>query len=213
MSTNNRQNVLLIHGILMNPLEMRFLGWQLENSGFHVHYIYYQSVFKTPAENARIIQEKIKKLKVKQLHIVAHSLGGLITMHLFDQFDDIPNGRVVMLGSPVNGSWIAKKMHTWPVVSSLLARSMPNALSGKDIPEWTVKRDWGMIAGIRNRAGLGLLTGGLPNISDGTVLLEETQHPKQTAHISVNRSHTGLLFSKDVSKLTSQFLNTGKFKK
>ncbi len=65
MNTNNRQNVLLIHGILMNPLEMRFLGWQLENSGFHVHYIYYQSVFKTPAENARIIQEKIKKLKVK----------------------------------------------------------------------------------------------------------------------------------------------------
>jgi pimeloyl-ACP methyl ester carboxylesterase len=211
MSTNNHQNVLLIHGILMNPLEMRFLGWQLKKAGFHIYYAYYQSVFKTPAENARIIHEKINKLKVKQLHIVAHSLGGLITMHLFDKFDDIPNGRVVMLGSPVKGSWIAKKMNTWPVISSLLARNMPNALSGNDIPEWTVKRDWGMIAGTRSRIGLGLLVGGLPDTSDGTVLLEETQHPKQTAHITVNKSHTGLLFSTEVAKLTSRFLNTGRF--
>ena len=196
----------------MNPLEMRFLGWQLEKSGFHVHYIYYQSVLKTPAENARIIHEKIQKLKLEQLHIVAHSLGGVITMHLFDQFDEIPDGKVIMLGSPVNGgSWIAKKMQSWPIVSPLLSRSMPNALSGKDMPTWKTKRDWGMIAGTKNQAGLGILTGGLPSISDGTVLLEETQHEKQTAHTIVDISHTGLLFSKRVAKLTSKFLNTGKF--
>ena len=208
----SKQNVLLVHGILMNPLEMRFLGWQLEKSGFHIHYVFYQSVLKTPAENARIIHKKIQKLKLKQLHIVAHSLGGVITMHLFDQFDDIPDGRVVMLGSPVNGgSWIAKKMHNWPVVSPLLARSMPNALSGKDMPKWKATRDWGMIAGTKSQPGLGIITGGLPSISDGTVLLEETQHKKQTAHTIVNISHTGLLFSKTVAKLTSSFLNTGKF--
>ena len=211
MSMVSHPNILLIHGILMNPLEMRFLGWQLEKSGFKVHYIYYQSVLKTPDENARIIYKKIKKLNVEQLHIVAHSLGGLITMHLFDQFTDIPDGRIVMLGSPVNGSWIARKMNTWPIVSNLLSQSMPKALSGENIPEWKIKRDWGMIAGTNNTAGLGLLTGGLPSISDGTVLFKETLHPKQTEHISVNKSHTGLLFSKEVAKLTSQFLNTGKF--
>jgi pimeloyl-ACP methyl ester carboxylesterase len=208
----SKQNVLLIHGILMNPLEMRFLGWQLEKSGFHVHYVYYQSVLKTPSENARIIYKKIKKMKLEQLHIVAHSLGGVITMHLFGQFDDIPDGKVVMLGSPINGgSWIARKVQNWPVVSPLLARSMPNALSGKDIPKWEVERDWGMIAGTKSQPGLGIFTGGLPSISDGTVLLEETMHEKQTAHTIVDISHTGLLFSKQVAKLTSKFLRCGYF--
>ncbi len=211
MTKQTQQHVLLIHGILMNPLEMRFLGWQLEKYGFHVHYIFYQSVLKTPSENARIIYKKIKKLKLKKLHIIGHSLGGVITMHLFDQFDDIPDGRVVMLGSPVNGSWIAQKLHTWPIASPFLARSMPNALSGKNIPNWQTSRDWGMIAGTKSKAGFGMLIGPLPCVSDGTVLLEETQHEKQTAHITVDISHTGLLFSRKVAKLTRDFLYNGSF--
>ncbi len=206
-----KPNVLLVHGILMNPLEMRFLGRQLEKSGFNVHYVYYQSVLKTPAENAHVIHKKINQLDLPDLHIVAHSLGGIIIMHLFDQFNDVPNGKVVMLGSPVNGSWIAQKVHTWPVVSPILARSMPNALSGEDVPEWNSKRDWGMISGTRNQ-GLGLLTGGLPDKGDGTVLLKETIHPKQTAQININTSHTGLLFSKEVASLITTFLQTSRFK-
>ncbi len=210
-----KPNVLLIHGILMNPLEMRYLGSQLEKSGFKVHYVYYQSVLKSPAENAAIIQDKIKQLNLHNLHLVGHSLGGVLLMHLFDQIDakqnDLPEGRVVMLGSPVRGSWIAKKVSEWPIVSPILAKSMPNALSGVDIPDWNTDRDWGMIAGTKGK-GLGLLTGGLPSASDGTVLIEETFHPKQKEHIEVNKSHTALLFSKEVADLTSHFLNTGSFK-
>jgi len=203
-------NVLLIHGVLMNPLEMRFLGNQLQRCGFNIHYIFYQSVLKNSAQNAKQIHKKILKLNLPDLHIVAHSLGGIITMHLFDQFNDIPPGRVIMLGSPINGSSVAQKVQKWPIFSPLLSQSMPNALSGEDIPEWNCKRDWGMIAGTKNQ-GLGILTGGLPGVNDGSVTLEETQHPKQTAHIQVNTSHTGLLFSKEVVLLCNQFLKTGKF--
>ena len=177
----NKRNILLIHGILMNPLEMKFLGQQLEKSGFAVHYLYYQSVLKSPAENARIIHKKIHKLNLPDLHIVGHSLGGVIIMHLFDQFDDIPEGRVVMLGSPVKGSWIAQKVQNWPVVSPLLSRNMDNALSGENVPEWNTKRDWGMIAGTRSQ-GLSIFTGGLPEEGDGTVLVKET--------ITLNKQNT-----------------------
>ena len=210
-----KPNVLLIHGILMNPLEMRYLGSQLEKSGFNVHYVYYQSVLKSPAENAAIIQEKIKQLNLPNLHLVGHSLGGVLLMHLFDQIkdqaSDLPEGRIVMLGSPVTGSWIAQKVSDWPIVSPLIAKSMPNALSGVDIPDWNTDRDWGMIAGTKGQ-GLGLLTGGMPSTSDGTVLLEETIHPNQKEHIQVDKSHTALLFSKEVADLTSHFLNVGSFK-
>ncbi len=203
-------NVLLIHGILMNPLEMRFLGNQLEKAGFNVHYVFYKSVLRTAPQNAEIIYKKIKKLNLPDLHIVAHSLGGVITMHLFDKFDDVPKGKVIMLGSPVNGSWIAQKIQDWPVISPILAKSMPSALSGENIPKWNNERDWGMIAGTKNQ-GLGFFAGGLPSISDGTVLLTETKHPQQTAHTQVTHSHTGLLFSKKVATLSASFLKTGKF--
>lgn len=198
----------------MNPLEMRYLGSQLEKHGFNVHYVYYQSVLKSPAENTKIIQAKIKRLKLPNLHLIGHSLGGILLMHLFAQIDDdaiLPKGRVVMLGVPVRGSWVAQKCSEWPIVSPILSKSMPNALSGVDIPDWNTYRDWGMIAGIKGK-GLGLLTGGMPSISDGTVLLKETYHPKQTAHIQVKKSHTALLFSKEVAELTRHFLNFGTFK-
>lgn len=209
-TSHKKPNVLLIHGILMNPLEMRLLGRRLAKTGFKVHYVFYQSVLKTAAQNAQAIHQKIQKLDLPDLHIVAHSLGGIITMHLFDQFDHIAPGRVVMLGAPVNGSWVAQKVQDWPIVSPLLARSMPGALSGDDIPDWKTTREWGMIAGTRNQ-GLGFLAGGLPKESDGTVLVEETIHPQQTAHISVHTSHTGMLFSKEVATLCGRFLNTGTF--
>ncbi len=203
-------HLLLIHGVLMNPLEMRFLGHQLKKAGFQVHYAFYHSVLKTPAQNARALHHKILKLNLPNLHLVGHSLGGLIIMHLFEQFAEIPPGRVVMLGSPVNGSWVAQKIRKWPIISLLLAQSMPGALSGENIPEWNCGRDWGMIAGTRNQ-GLGMITGSLPGESDGSVLVKETQHPKQTAHITVNTSHTGLLFSKEVAHLCQNFINTGDF--
>lgn len=205
-----KPNVLLIHGVLMNPLEMRFLGNQLKKLGFNVHYIFYQSVLKTSANNAKAIHRKIKKLNLPNLHIIAHSLGGIIIMHLFAQFHDLPMGRVVMLGSPVTGSSVAQKVQKWPIVSPLLSQSMPNALSGENIPKWSCGRDWGMIAGTRNQ-GLGLLTGGLVGESDGSVLVEETHDSKQTAHIKINTSHSGLLFSKEVALLCSNFLNSGRF--
>ena len=88
---------------------------------------------------------------------------------------------------------------------------MPTALSGEDIPELKTQREWGMIAGTYNQ-GLGLLVGGLPSEGDGTVLVEETRHPRQTDHITVNKSHTALLFSKEVAALTSSFLKKGRFK-
>lgn len=205
-----KPNVLLIHGVLMNPLEMRYLGKQLENSGFNVHYVFYQSVLKTPADNAKAVYKKITKLKLPDLHIVAHSLGGIITLHLFDQFDDIPAGRVVMLGSPVQGSSIAKRVQEWPVISPLLSQSMEQGLSGDDLPKWQCGRDWGMIAGDKN-LGLGSFSGKIKEKSDGTVLLSETKHPKISEHIVVNKSHTALLFSKAVAKLTIAFLQTGTF--
>ena len=205
-----RPHVLILHGVLMNAFEMFYLAKQLRKENFIVHTISYQSILKTPAANASILHQKILKLEVDNLHIVAHSLGGIVTAHLLAKFDDIPKGNIVMLGTPIQGSWFARKLQHIAIINKLLANSMKRGLSGKNIPQWNSSRSWGMIAGKVN-FGLATIIGGLPKEGDGTVMLEETLHDKITSHMTLPISHTRLLFSKEVAELTAYFLRKNSF--
>lgn len=206
----NKPHVVILHGVLMNALAMLYVAHQLKKSGFLVHNFSYQSILKTPAENATILHQKILKLNLGNLHIVAHSLGGIITAHLLANFNDIPKGNIIMLGTPINGSRFANKLRPFPIINKVLANSMKQGLSGKEIPEWKTEYQWGMIAG-QARFGLAIIIGGLPEKSDGTVMLKETQHRNIDEHIILPISHTGMLFSKDVARLIAYFLNNGNF--
>lgn len=211
-SLQTKPHVLILHGVLMHALAMFYLAYQLRKYGFIVHSLSYQSILKTPAENAFILHKKILNLNlnVNKLHIVAHSLGGIVSTHLLTHFDSIAKGNIVMLGTPINGSWFANKLRPYPIINKILANSMKQGLSGKEIPEWKLEYHWGMIAGQAN-FGLAIIVGGLPEKSDGTVMLKETQHKKIDEHIILPVSHTGMLFSKDVALLTASFLKYGKF--
>lgn len=205
-------DVLLLHGVLMNAMEMLYLKRSLENNGFRVHSLSYQSVKYSIAENTDRLHTEISSLNCEKLHIVAHSLGGIMALRLLEKHTDLAIGRIVMLGTPINGSYAAKKICRWPWVGTLLSKSMSQGLAG-DYP-YTLSNHYeiGMIAGsIKSPIGLGLLLGKLPEENDGTVLLSETKHPLITKHLIVNKSHTGLVFSQMVGKLVANFLRTGEF--
>lgn len=206
-----KPNVLLLHGVLMNSVEMLYLQRQLELSGFIVHNLFYPSVRRNVADNTRDLCTKIHKLKLDQLHIVAHSMGGIMTMHLLEHCGSLPMGRVVMMGTPLNGSYIAHKVSGWPIVNQLLEKSMPSGLDGSyKLPEST-DRDIGMIAGSNDTLGFGVLLGGMPEDSDGTVLLSETKHSLLKEHVVINTTHTGMIFSRQTAELATRFLKTGSF--
>lgn len=208
--SKTKPDVLLLHGVLMNTVEMLYLERQLNHQGFTVHSMHYASVRRNIAENTRLLYQKINSLNLPELHIVAHSLGGIMAMRLLQQYPELPNGRVVMLGTPLNGSYIAKRLMNWPLVNRLLENSMTDGLDGQSVPPPSLGREVGMIAGNSN-AGLGLVIGGLPGKSDGTVLLSETQHPMLKEHITLDVSHTGMIFSQKIAHLVGNFLNTGTF--
>lgn len=205
-----KPHVVLLHGVLMNAFTMFYLAHQLKKSGFIVHNLSYQSILKTPSENATILHQKILKLNANTLHIVAHSLGGIVTAHLLANFNDIPKGNIVMLGTPINGSYLANKLSYFPIINRILANSMSSGLSGKNIPQWKTKKNWGMIAG-QASFGLAIIIGGLAEKGDGTVMLKETQHKEINGHIILPVSHTGMLFSKEVAKFTIHFLKKNTF--
>jgi len=143
------------------------------------------------------------------VHIVAHSYGGIIIMHLFDQFPFNKKGRIVLLASPVNGSAVGKRINDNPMTRWVLGQSHINGLSG-DVPEWKGWQDIGVIAG-NFPIGLGLVVGGPKLPHDGTVSVEETQLRGASDSIVVRESHLSMLMSSQVATQVVIFLRTGKF--
>ena len=77
------KTVILVHGIWMTGFEMSWLGQQLKNSGYEVHYFRYSSLFVEPQKSAKRLQIFIRDLNVEQIDLIGHSLGGIILLHLF----------------------------------------------------------------------------------------------------------------------------------
>ena len=205
------ETVVLIHGIWMTGAEMGLLGWRIRRAGFEVRLFHYHSLWRTPAENAAALDRFLGRLEADVIHLVAHSLGGIVVAHLFERFPLQKPGRVVMLGSPLRGSAIARKYHRWMVGRPFLGRAAVRGLLG-DAPRWRADRRLCMIAGNRG-VGIGMLLSGgaLPRPNDGTVAVEETLDPAVYRHLEVPYSHFGMLFSRRVADAVVACLRTGDF--
>lgn len=144
------------------------------------------------------------------VHVVAHSLGGVVALETFTRHADLPPGRVVLLGSPVQGSRAAQAIGDWAVGPQILGSLAMAELAQPQARRWSGPRELGVIAGSRS-AGLGRLFASLPVPNDGTVAVDETRLPGATSQIVHDVSHTGMLFSSAVAASTVQFLASGSF--
>lgn len=206
-----REAVVLIHGIWMTSLELRPLGGYLHRHGYQPYYFFYPSLRRSPADNARRLSDYLQKIEAPTVHLVAHSLGGIVLSHLFAGEAPQQPGRVVLLGVPLQGSIVARYLYTKPFLRWLLGRSAEQGLLG-DAPEWRAERETGMIAGTRP-TGIGrlLAPGKLIKPHDGTVTVSETHSPAIQEHRSVNHSHLEMLFSREVAGMICRFLQQGHF--
>ncbi len=204
------ETVVLIHGIWMTGVELLPLAWRIRRAGFTVRIFHYHSLLRTPAENAARLDAFLRALDADVVHLVAHSLGGIVVCHLFDRFPAQRPGQVVMLGTPLRGSRVAMRYHRLWLTRPLLGRSTVRGLLG-DAPCWSGARQLCMIAGARG-VGIGtLLLGGRLGRGDGTVTLAETRSPAVARHLEVPFSHFGMLFSAAVAEAVIRCLRTGDF--
>ncbi len=121
---------------------------------------------------------------------------------------DLPPGRIVLLGTPLRGSAVARRSRNLPGGEFLLGRSA-EAL-GRGYEGVLDSRETGMIAGTRPH-GAGRFTGGLSGPSDGTVSVAETRHGGLQDHLELPVTHTGMLVSAAVAGQAAEFLRTGQF--
>jgi pimeloyl-ACP methyl ester carboxylesterase len=205
--TDGLPEVLLLHGLWMRGIAMAMLHRRLREEGFSVHQFEYMSVAAPPEQAISRLRKRIRSLGPGPVHVVGHSLGGVLAL-LACRDDDLPQGRIVCLGSPLNGSGAARGLTNRWGGDMLLGRSRELLEHGLD--RWDGAREVGMIAG-RMPVGLGAFVGTLGDEHDGSVGVEETRLPGLTAHCVLETSHTGMLVSADVARQVAVFLRDGRF--
>lgn len=205
-----KEIVILVHGLWMNGWDMSLLRLRLEHAGYDARRFSYRSLRSTPLENAMDLNGYIQTLNAPVIHLVAHSLGGLVVRHLFHEYPRQRPGRVVTLGTPHQPSSAARALSEFPLTRELLGKSTVNGLLG-NAPPWNNEQELGCIAGDL-RLGMGVFIPGVTSPGDGTVAVVETYLDGMKDHTVVHASHTGLLFSKYAADQVIHFLQTGLFK-
>ena len=144
------------------------------------------------------------------VHVVAHSLGGLVACEAFASHEDLPTGCVVLLGAPVRGSRAAREVAArWYGPTMLGALAVAELAHERDCA-WHSSRDVGVIAGSLS-VGIGRVFADLTQPNDGTVCVDETELPGATARLVLDVTHTGMLLSREVATAVIAFLRNGRF--
>jgi hypothetical protein len=145
-------------------------------------------------------------------------MGGLVVLELFERMTSgrlanggvLPPGRIVLLGSPVQGSRAARKLAERSFGRRLLGRTAREALLASRARIWGGARDLGVIAGDFS-IGFGRLVGPFDEPNDGTVMVSETRLDGARQHLTVHTSHSALLYAGGVARHTAAFLRDGRF--
>lgn len=199
--------VLLVHGLWMRSFSMRWLATRLRGQGFETELFGYYSLLQdTDAVVARLADVLAKH---PGAHVVAHSLGGLLSLRAAQQAGVAGIGRIVCLGAPLAGSQAATSIVARiPAGATLVGHNRTLLASGiGQIPEGL---QVGAVAGCVPR-GLGGVVARFACEHDGTVAIPETRVPGLADHSVVHASHTGLLFSDAAAHRASEFLREGRF--
>ena len=210
--TNARpQTVVLLHGLWFSGYILFVLARRLRRQGFTVHAYSYSSVRADLSANAERLARFLDKLDGDTVHLVGHSLGGILIRALFHYSPPRQTGRIVTLGTPHGGSRAARHLSRHAFWRRLMGSGVAQLLAG--VPqEWSSPpREIGVICGTRS-FGIGrLLVRGLPRPNDGLLTVKESAFPAAREHLALPLSHTGMLFSRTLARQVAAFLRSGHF--
>jgi pimeloyl-ACP methyl ester carboxylesterase len=200
--------VILLHGLWLRGATMGVFAQRLRTAGFAPETFDYASVQGDAGEAVDKLADRIRALESPRVHLIGHSLGGLIALATLRALPTLTQGRVVCLGAPLKGSAAARGLRQWPMGAAMLGRSA--ALLDTGFESWDGPNEIGMIAG-RLPIGLGFVFGGIKGPHDGTVAVEETRLPGLADHIVIAAAHTGLAWSSEAAQQAIAFLRDGRF--
>jgi pimeloyl-ACP methyl ester carboxylesterase len=202
--------VVLIPGLWMPAWVMCFLQRKLERVGFRCTRFGYASGRAGLEENSARLAAFVRGLSESRVHLVGHSLGGVLALHSTRTHALRQVRRIVMIGSPWRDSFVARRM---------CRNRFGRGLLGKTVPQWLAcakppAPDGVLVGAVAGTlaSGLGrLFAPGMPRPHDGVIRVEETAVQGMAAYIELRVSHAGMLLSSCVAERVGQFLLHGRF--
>lgn len=206
------ETVVLVHGLWMNGTELAMLGHRLRREhGFEVRTFSYPTMHgEAAAVCAALAGFAAEAGGGGRVHLVGHSLGGIMVYRTLTECSTRIDGNAVLLGAPLNGSKAARGVSNWPTLKPLLGPHVLAELVEPCQRCWTGERPLGAIAGTL-RVGTGQFFAHFDEDNDGTIAVSETRIPGLTDHLVLPHSHFGMLLAADVAAQVACFLRTSAF--
>jgi pimeloyl-ACP methyl ester carboxylesterase len=202
--------IVLVHGLWNRGWSMTAMAKRLRSRDHQVIVFSYPTRGDDMDGHADDLYTLLTRTKADALHLVGHSMGGLVILNMLSRYDDLPPGRVVLMGSPVKGSGAVKRLEKLPGQKFLFGKVRDNLLQG--IQHTPQGRETGVICGTR-ALGFGQMSGRPDEPNDGSVTVSETQLDGLTDSIELPVAHSEMLVSTEVVEQVEQFLLHGMFRK
>jgi hypothetical protein len=194
---------------------MSILGSRLSDAGLRVVNVGYPS----KAEPLEALVDRLAAEleaccadRLRDVHFVTHSMGGVLVHMYLSEADRPHRGRVVMLAPPSQGSEIVDAFSDSPLLRRWLGpagvqlgtdtTSVPNRLGAP-------RFELGIIAG---DATLNPISSWIiPGPDDGKVSVERARAEGAADFLVLPATHTFIMNRADVAEQTAHFLRTGRF--
>jgi pimeloyl-ACP methyl ester carboxylesterase len=208
--------VMLLHGVGRSARSMRRMAAALEAARFETLNLTYPSRAKplqALVEDVHAAAGDFWEMGEGRAHIVCHSMGGLVARAYIHRYRPKTLGRVVMLGTPNQGSQLADWLDWNPAYHFLFGPAgaqlgtravarLQDTLGGIDFP-------LGVIAGARANRPLAWLL--LPKPNDGRVTVAATRVAGMADHVTAPATHDGLMLNCRAQSQVVAFLRQGQF--
>ncbi len=212
---NDISNVVCTHGYWSHGAGMYLIKRRLEREyGMRVFLFSYPSVRGTLDQNAAALAAFIRKQRLEAVHLIGHSLGGVIALRMLANDSAASPGRLVCMGSPLSGSRAAALLNEQVWAERIIGHSLRTGVIEGAANQWgrhvCREREVGIIAGTVP-LGFGTLLANFDEPNDGTVALSETYLDGAKDHLIMEVSHKGMLVSAAVADQAAAFLRRGQF--
>lgn len=213
---NSKECVILLHGLARSSRSMSKIAEKLSLEKYiTINHDYPSTKFAISELAEKEIPIALKKCalkKAQKIHFVAYSMGGILVRYYLQE-NEIKNlGRVVMLGSPNQGSEVVDKLSNVPGFEAINgpagnelgtdSESVPNKLGPANF-------ELGVIAG--NSSVNLILSQLIPGEDDGKVSVERTKLEGMKDFLVMPHSHPFIMKSDEVIDQVIYFLRNGKF--
>ena len=211
MEQGQAETVLLVHGLARSTGSLRIFAWRARAAGLETADAPYPSrrlrIEEAVAHIARHVERVIAERGGK-VHLVGHSLGGLLALKVKRARPDLPIHRVVQLGTPNRGSPLAEALRERAVFRRFFGPVLTQ-LAEDQTAGWQHDPDVLAFAGVEIPPKLSRRYG-LYGPNDGMVSVRSAWGRDAGVRQIADTFHGGMPLSRSVARRAIAFLKTGR---